>query len=510
MITHKLIQGSPEWHAYRANYFNASDAPAMMGCSKYKTRNQLLHEMHTGIVPDVDPATQARFDEGHRIEALARPIAEEIIGEELYPVVGSKGKLSASFDGLTVGDDYAFEHKTLNDELRNVLLNNHQLPLAYRVQMQQQCMVSGAKEVLFMATQWAGNELIDQHNIWYCSDPELAAQIEAGWAQFEKDLAAYVPAKVAEKVQPDAIMTLPALAIQIRGEVVTSNLPAFRQAAESFISNIKTELKTDDDFVNAKATVKFCEKAEKDLELAKSAAIAQTASIDELMRTVSHIQDQLRAKRLALDKLVVRRETEIKEEIVAKARLAFSEHVAALEAEIKPVKLVVAPPNFAAATKSKRTIASLENAVATELAQGKIAADAAAKDMRAKLAWIRENAKDYGFLFPDLQLVIQKPAADFELAVTTRIATRKAAEAERVAKAVEAAEAAKKVVEVKAPIAQTIATDPATPFYDTKVSHPTPSREEIVAVVADHFKVPLTQAGAWIKNLWVSETEFSV
>jgi hypothetical protein len=35
---HNLIQGSPQWLAYRAQHFNASDAPAMMGVSPYKSR----------------------------------------------------------------------------------------------------------------------------------------------------------------------------------------------------------------------------------------------------------------------------------------------------------------------------------------------------------------------------------------------------------------------------------------------------------------------------------------
>lgn len=56
MKTHDLIQGTPEWLAYRAGHFNASDAPAMMGCSPYKTRAELLREVHTGIAPDVDVA----------------------------------------------------------------------------------------------------------------------------------------------------------------------------------------------------------------------------------------------------------------------------------------------------------------------------------------------------------------------------------------------------------------------------------------------------------------------
>ena len=37
MITHDLIQGSPEWHAHRAAHFNASDTPAMMGVSDRKS-----------------------------------------------------------------------------------------------------------------------------------------------------------------------------------------------------------------------------------------------------------------------------------------------------------------------------------------------------------------------------------------------------------------------------------------------------------------------------------------
>ena len=109
MITHDLIQGSPEWLAYRPSHDNASDAPAMMGCSSYKTRDQLIAELATGITPEVDPATQRLYDSGHRFEKLARPLAEEIIGEDLYPCTGSVegSRLSASFDGLTMLEDPA-------------------------------------------------------------------------------------------------------------------------------------------------------------------------------------------------------------------------------------------------------------------------------------------------------------------------------------------------------------------------------------------------------------------
>ena len=172
----ELIQGSPEWLAYRKEHFNASDAPAMMGVSSYKTRSQLLHEIHTGLTQEVDAGTQRRFNDGHRFEALARPLAEKIIGEDLYPVTGSDGDLSASFDGLTMDEAIAFEHKTLNDVLRNSMgegLDGDDLPIEYRIQMEQQLMVSCADKVLFMASKWNGNELDEERHCWYESDPEL-------------------------------------------------------------------------------------------------------------------------------------------------------------------------------------------------------------------------------------------------------------------------------------------------------------------------------------------------
>ncbi len=108
MTFHDFPQGGPEWHKHRATHFNASDAPAMMGCSPYQTRTELLTRMKTGISAEVDAATQRRFDDGHRFEALARPLAEKIIGDDLYPVTGSGGELSASFDGLTLDERHRF------------------------------------------------------------------------------------------------------------------------------------------------------------------------------------------------------------------------------------------------------------------------------------------------------------------------------------------------------------------------------------------------------------------
>jgi putative phage-type endonuclease len=447
-VIHSLEQGSPAWLAHRSNYWNASDAPAMMGVSPYKKRSELLHERATGIAPDVDERTQRLFDDGHRFEALARPLAEKIIGADLYPASVSRGKMAASLDGLTMGEDVQWEHKSLNDEIRAATCAA-ELPIYYRVQMEHQSEVSGAMRTLFQATRWdAEGNLQEEMHFWYDSDQELRQQVIAAWAQFEKDLAEYVPVDIPETPKAEAIMALPALAVQIRGEVITSNLPAFRSAAETFIANIKTDLKTDDDFVQADATVKFCKEAEDNLEVAKNAAIAQTASIDELMRTVDYIKDQLRTKRLALNTLVEQRKKQIKENAVAERRQKYADHIEALNNALGEVSIVVAAPDFAGAIKGLKTIASLYDKLDTALANGKIAADAAAKDLRAKLDWYEPVKSEFGFLFRDLQTLIQKPAEDFQLAVTARIEQHKQAEAEKTAQAaVQAAQASSKAVE---------------------------------------------------------------
>lgn len=426
-ITHNLVQGTDEWAQFRLTKFGASEAAAMLGISTKVKRNELLHMKHTGTPQEFSDWVQTNIlDYGHEVEALARPIIEEIIGQDLYPVTRSLGLLSASCDGLTLDDETAFEHKQWNEALA-ASVRAKVLPDEYQPQCQQIMLVHDAKRVIFVVSDGTREnmEYMEVH-----PDQAWQERIIAGWAQFEKDLAEYVPVDIPVKPKAEAMIALPALAVQIRGEVIASNLPAFRSAAETFIANIKTDLKTDEDFVQADATVKFCKEAEDNLEVAKNAAIAQTASIDELMRTVDHIKAQLRDKRLALDKLVEQRKKQIKENAVAERRQKYMAHVAALNAELGEVSIVVQAPDFLGAIKGLKTIASLYDKLDTALANGKIAADAAAKDLRAKLDWYKPHA-EHAFLFRDLQTLIQKPVEDFQLAVTTRIAEHKRKDEEK-------------------------------------------------------------------------------
>ena len=432
MQEHKIIQGTPEWHEFRAQHLNASDAPAMMGESPYKTRDALLREKATGVVAEVSSETQRRFDDGHRFEALARPLAEKIIGEELYPVVGSNGKFSASFDGMTMLGDVIFEHKTLNAALA-VINPDDRLPLHYRIQMEHQLMVSGAEKCLFMASKWdGGDQLIESRHWWYFPDLLLRESIVFGWKQLEKDAASYTPPEVRPEAVGRAPDALPALRIELTGQVTTSNLSEFRAHAQAVLGSIKRDgFQTDEDFANAEKTAKWCADVESRLDAAKQHALAQTTSIDELFRTLDAIKEDTRQVRLGLEKTVKARKEAVKLERITRAKSDFAAHVAALQTEIADVRLTVMAPDFGGAIKGLKTLASVDNAIGVAMANAKIAADQQAADVCAKLAWFGENATEYRSLFSDLQQLIGWPFDGFKQAVTARIALRKQAEEAR-------------------------------------------------------------------------------
>lgn len=429
MITHKLAQGSQLWHAFRAAHYPASEAPAMLGESPYKSRTQLLHEKHTGLVPEVDAATRSRFDDGHRFEELARPLAEKIIGEPLSPVTGSDGMLSASFDGLTFMADVCFEHKSINDEIR-AAQSAAGLGLHYRIQMEQQLMVASAEKCLFMATKWNDDDELQEHVFhWYYPDMELRAQIIAGWEQFAKDLAAYTPREIVEKPQAESVMALPALLITAKGEVTSTNMPAFKDAARTFLAKINRTLETDQQFADAKESAKVLRETAVKLKAKKEEMLEQTASIGEVAREIDVIVDTFNKTALALEKDVKEKEISIKVDIANAAKVAYAAHVASLEAEISPIRLVLPVPDFAGAMKNQRTIASLHDKVDGALANARIEADAMAKDVRQKLTWFNATDSEYRALFPDLQTIIQKSADDFRLLVDSRITQHKQTQA---------------------------------------------------------------------------------
>ena len=430
---HDVTQGSPEWLALRRGYFTASEAPAMMGVSPYMTRDELLRAKATGIEREVDAGTQARFDAGHAAEAEARPIADRIIGEYLYPTtitaIVDGLPMLASLDGITMDDSILFEHKLWNESIVEAIEQNGEPGPAYYWQKEQQLLVTGAKRCLFVTSDGTESKWRD---CYYESKPERRAALIAGWKQFAEDLKSYVPQEVIPAAVAAPISDLPALDVRIVGNVLASNLATWRDGVVARIEAINTDLTTDQDFADADATTKFLKEAEDKVDLVKSQAQAQAADIDTVFRAMDEIKAMMRSKRLTLEKLVAARKDAIRVEIMQGGRDALATHVAALNARLGRVQLPVIPADWIGVMKGKKTMASLRNAVDTELARAKIEANAIADKIDANLKRL-DREQDHAHLFPDVSALVLKAPDDMEMTIRARIAEHAIAEEKRLA-----------------------------------------------------------------------------
>lgn len=78
----KLVQGSAEWHAHRAQYRNASETAAVMGLSPWQTPYQLWALKTGRSQPSINPA-MAR---GTALEPLARAAYETRTDQVMQPL----------------------------------------------------------------------------------------------------------------------------------------------------------------------------------------------------------------------------------------------------------------------------------------------------------------------------------------------------------------------------------------------------------------------------------------
>lgn len=424
-----LVQGSPEWQAFRRDHNTASEASAMMGASSHLTRNDLLRLKATG---DERTIFQGLADRGHQAEAMARAIAERIIGDELFPATGCEdnGKLSASFDGITLTRLVVWENKLWNEE-KAALVRAGTIPSEDRWQVMQQLIVSGAKRCLYMVTDGTEAKCV---YVWVTLEPADEQALRAGWALFDQDLAAYAPAPVAALVAGAAPEMLSALSVQVRGEVIASNLPAFKAQAITVLSAIKTELQTDEDFANADATTKWCTEVEKRLAGVKQNILGQTASIDEVFRVIDEISNLAREKRLFLEKAVTSRKQAIRDEILVSGQNRYREHMKTLNEGLPQAVLTAANSpvtDFAGVMKGKKSIKSLHDAVDQELARVKLEANALAERLRANFKLLAEHEAGFETLFHDRGTLVFKAADDLVAVVKARITEHKDAEARR-------------------------------------------------------------------------------
>ncbi|MFZ2982012.1 MAG: YqaJ viral recombinase family protein [Sphingobium sp.] len=447
---HHLVQGSDEWKAHRATQgmINGSEIAAIMGLSTNTGRGELLRLKSLGMEKEFSDYVQKYIlDKGHEHEALARPIAEDIIGDDLSALVMTDtidGVLfSVSFDGITQGYDTTSEHKSLNQALAAALDAGY-LPDEYHPQCEAGLMVSGAKRCLFMASR--DGDVSTMRHFWYDSNPELRARMIAACKQFEIDRINYAHTEVAERPAAAVTIELPALFVHAKGEITTHNMDAFGLALTNKLAEVRAiALVTDQDFSNAKEAAKKFRETAKAIALSKEAMLAQTETIGEAARKMDAWVKDMNATALQLEKDVDREDAAKKAAIVSGARIAYVDHIKALNERIGGQYMATAIPNFAEAIKGKRNYGSMTDAVNTMLANAKVEADMLADRIEANSKSLdagNGEGMDYRFLVPDFAAVCTKARDDFDALVTSRLAAHREREAEK-------AEAAKKAEDAR-------------------------------------------------------------
>lgn len=532
MIIHNVVQGSPEWQSLRASFDGtASEAPTMMGQNKYQKRDDLLKTKATGVVNEITSEKQALFNRGHEAEASIRPHIESIIGEELFPVTGSIEadglRLLASFDGMDMMETVLFEHKLWNESLAEAVLNKELEP-HYYWQLEQQLLVSGAETIFFVVSDGTPEKMVYME---YKAIPGRREQLIAGWKQFKADLANYQPAEpTAPKAIAEPVAALPAINYEIdfsNGLSVRSNLEIFKLAAQELVEKSKVILVTDQDFENAKARIKECEKAEANIKSLIDRVLGELGDVNTFKADLESIGSWIKQSRLNQDKQVKTRTAERKAEIINSGKSAARDYIVALNQQLATVSMPLIPVDFEAAVYRKSSFDSMQSAVNDALAAFKIEADRVAKSIAENLELIHSLATDYLFLFSDMQQLVVKDQEAVKAIAKQRISEHKIEEQKKVE--AEAQRIANEVVQKRIAFAtqqdeEFQASAPETPLTEAPAAHagqpihaatpaqttsfatasiPTrrPPDDRIIEVLAAHYRVHESVVIGWLLNM---------
>ena len=429
-IVHRLVQGSPEWDAFRFEHDGASEIKAVMGLDKKTTREQLLRMKVSGTVKEFSAWVQENIlDPGHEVEALARPFAVEFAGVDgFYPATVSIGRISASCDGLDMLDETAWECKKLNKE-NGPIVRAGRVPEEHMPQCQQVLMVTGADRLLFTVTDGTRENTF---HTWVEPDTDWFDRIRAAWRLFNEERANYrhedLPPEPVRKVVP----TLPSLVLDFEGAVtVKSNIAAFEAVVQARIDAVPAIFETDQEFDDAKADVKFLKE---DVEDALEAALAQFLKKNEPIQTVidavRRLQEKSRNKRLPLANAVKNQLETINIKILTRYEDEFAAWLKAQNDSLstKQALLPAMKPDFALAIKNKRLISSRHDACKQVMSNAKLAIGDAYTRIQTNMAMMREKADKHGFLFQDAKAIVNMDPVAAEAVVKQRISEYEAAE----------------------------------------------------------------------------------
>lgn len=435
MKLYNIEQGTDAWLKLREDHLTASDASAMMGASKNKSRTQLMKEKKFGVKEKITPAKQALFDKGHAAEDAARDLLEVDMLESFAPVVGGIEidglKLLASLDGLSEDQQMVFEHKLWNETLAENVRNNV-LEDTHYWQLEHQLLVSGAENALFMTSDGTADKREYMH---YISIPERREQLIAGWKQFNKDLESFEMEAKKEVVVAEKT-SLPAISYSVTGTEITTNIAMCLDQIKTMASEEMSKvLETDQDFADKDQLNKDVKKARAGLKDMIGKVRGEFVSYSQFEEIAQEMDGVLQQMQSHGEKQVKQAKEAKKQAIWTEANNDLLNHIQEANGKIAPMGLMSIMgeihPDWTGAMKNKRTIESLTNSVSEELAKWKVEINQVMDRVVPNLQYLRDHAADYKFLFSDAQQLVNQDAEPFQAIIKSRIADHKQAEEER-------------------------------------------------------------------------------
>lgn len=139
-----LLQGTDEWHRWRAAGIGSSDAAPILGVCPWRTARDVYEEKRNGVVRPANPAMRR----GTYLEPVARADYERTVGVVVQPALRVHPALEwlrGSFDGLTIDGDHFLEVKCPGDGTFATIRATNIIPEHYRPQVQHLFAVSGAR-----------------------------------------------------------------------------------------------------------------------------------------------------------------------------------------------------------------------------------------------------------------------------------------------------------------------------------------------------------------------------
>lgn len=198
-----LAQGSPEWHAWRAGRFTASNAAAILQCSPWQPKTPLqLYMVRTGqmVIRETPAMTAGKADEPRILAEVSAAL-----GCDLMPACVERDvdglPLGASLDGVNWDAKMAVELKRPVSGSESNLFSGLSAPAHYLAQMAHQLLVCPVLESVGLWV-WAHDiqqvrlvDVLDRAGGRY---QKLERELLQGWRAFMASVAAFEPPEAAE------------------------------------------------------------------------------------------------------------------------------------------------------------------------------------------------------------------------------------------------------------------------------------------------------------------------